>query len=58
MSQGVANSVTLYDKDGNPVVLELVNGKLSVVTSDDKTHQKLDEIKLLLAGLIDVLTRK
>lgn len=55
MSIGTANTVTLYDKDGNPVVFELVNGKLSLIAHDDTTHAQLDDIKLLLAQIVEIL---
>ncbi len=58
MSQGAANSVTLYDKDGNPVVFELVNGKLSLVAHDDTTHKQLDEVKLLLGQVVELLANR
>lgn len=53
MSQGVANTVTLYDKDGNPVVVRLENGEHKIMSTDDLTHEKLDQAVLLLAAILE-----
>lgn len=58
MSHGVANITTLYDADGNPVTVELVDNEYRVRTSDQRAQDSLDEIKILLVQLLDVLTKQ
>lgn len=55
MSAGVANVFTLYDKKGNPVEVQLQDGEYRLRTSDIRTHEKLDEIKMLLARMVELM---
>lgn len=57
MSQGVANTVVLYDVDGNPVPITVVqiDGQYRIATADDLVHQKLDALVLLLSALVEHL---
>lgn len=55
MSHGVPNLLTLYDNAGNPVQVVLQDGTYKLAASDERTHASLDEIKLLLLDLIQLL---
>ena len=55
MSHGVANTVTLYDAAGNAVQVSLQDGEYRLVSSDTRTHDTLDEIKVVLAEIRDIL---
>lgn len=55
MSQGVAGVLTLYDQDGNPIRVKLVNGEYQLVANDEGAHDRLDEIKVLLQRMIELL---
>lgn len=55
MSHGVAGVLTLYDENGHPVRVCLEDGVYKLVASDERTHQSLDEIKLLLLKLVELL---
>ncbi len=54
MSAGVANTVTLYDDQGHPIKVVLQNGEYQLMASDHRTHDALDEIKVLLLILIEL----
>ena len=55
MSHGVAGVLTLYDDKGNPVKVKLVDGNYVLMATDERTHDRLDEIKVLLQELISEL---
>lgn len=55
MSHGAAGVLTLYDEDGNPVRVRLVNGEYQLMANDENTHDRLDEIKVLLERMIELL---
>lgn len=57
MSHGTADVVTVYDASGNPVQAKLINGNYQLVTSDERLHDDLNDIKALLIQLTDLLTR-
>lgn len=58
MSHGIANTLVLYTKEGQPVEVVLQNGAYKLASSDERTHHNLDEIKLLLARVIELLEAK
>lgn len=55
MSQGVAGVLTLYDDLGNPVQVVLQDGTYRLAASDERTHAALDEIRLLLTEILQVI---
>jgi len=57
MSHGLANTATLYDKDGNPVNVKIIDSEYRLVTVDEKVVDSLDDIKLLLMQVIELLKR-
>lgn len=44
MSHGLPNTVTLYDKDGNPVQVGLRNGTYVMLVRDDSVASVLADI--------------
>lgn len=54
---GIAGVLTLYDEDGNPVYVKLVDGKYQLLTHDERVVQSLDEIKLLLVQILEELRK-
>lgn len=57
MSQGLANVVTLYDKDGNPIQVSLQDNEYRLAVIDPETHNSLDEIKFLLVDIVDAMPK-
>jgi hypothetical protein len=49
------DTVTLFDADGNPVTVRLVNGEYALVSADERTHRGLERIELLLGAILDEL---
>lgn len=58
MSHGVPGVFRLYDQRGNPVQIRLQNGQYQLVTTDQATHEALDEIRVLLIELVQLLKSK
>ena len=59
MTHGLPTGITtLYDKDGNPVDVEIYDGKARLVVTDNETHNELSEIRLLLTQILDALRGK
>ena len=56
MTQGLANTATLYDKDGNPVTVSLEAGEYRLVVTDHDGESALSAIKELLVEIRDLLT--
>lgn len=49
MSQGLASSITLYDKDGNPVTVTLHDGQYTLVVANPRVEELLSQIVRLLS---------
>lgn len=53
----VEDTLTLFDEDGNPVSVRLVNGEYALVSADERTHVGLERVELLLVRILAALER-
>lgn len=57
---GAANVITLYDKDGNPVAVEFVDGQYRLRVTDTETRAQLqalqESLEYKLTQIIELLS--
>ena len=58
MATGYGDVLVLYTKDGQPVDVQLADGEYRLSVRDPRGDRKLDEIRLVLMEIRDLLAAK
>lgn len=57
MAQGLSAATTLFDKAGNPITVDLQDGKYVLYTADNSVRKALEDILLMLTQIKEVLEK-
>ena len=58
MSAGTGDTLTLFDANGNPVTVQLINGRYQLAIADESTRELLAEILGELRDIKDILANQ